>query len=96
MAKITQIKIYRKLGTRFDQAYPITKKLLQRLVGVCSDDLHGLRYPAFLLVAYDSMRRRSELTSLRVEDIEWLADDGATLLLRKSKTGQHGTGNGYT
>ncbi len=45
-----------------------------------------------LLVAYDSMRRRSELTSLRVEDIEWLADDGATILLRKSKTDQHGSG----
>jgi len=38
------------------------------------------------------MRRRSELTSLRVEDIEWLANDGATILLRKSKTDQHGSG----
>ncbi len=37
------------------------------------------------------MRRRSELTSLRVKDIEWLAD-GATILLRKSKTDQHGSG----
>jgi integrase len=38
------------------------------------------------------MRRRSELTSLRVEDIEWLADEGATILLRKSKTDQYGSG----
>ena len=90
--RITQRKIYRQLGTRFDQAYPITKTLLTKLLGSCGNDLHGLRDRALLLVAYDSMRRRSELTSLRVEDIEWLANDGATILLRKSKTDQHGSG----
>jgi site-specific recombinase XerD len=90
--RITQRKIYRQLGTRFDQAYPITRTLLTRLLATCGNDLHGLRDRALLLVAYDSMRRRSELTSLRVEDIEWLADDGATVLLRKSKTDQHGSG----
>jgi site-specific recombinase XerD len=90
--KITQRKVYRQLGTRFDQAYPITKALLQRLLAVSNDDLHGLRDRALLLVAYDSMRRRSELTSFRVEDIEWLGNDRATILLRKSKTDQHGSG----
>jgi len=62
------------------------------LLATCGNDLHGLRNRALLLVAYDSMKRRSELTSLRVEDIEWLADDEATILLRKSKTDQHGSG----
>ena len=90
--KITQRKIYRRLGTRFDQAYPITKTLLTRLLATCGNDIRGLRDRALLLVAYDSMRRRSELTSLRVDDIEWLADDGASILLRKSKTDQHGSG----
>lgn len=90
--RITQRKIYRQLGTRFDQAYPITKALLTRLLNVCGADLHGLRDRALLLVAYDSMRRRSELIALRIEDIEWLADEGASILLRKSKTDQHGCG----
>jgi site-specific recombinase XerD len=90
--RITQRKIYRQLGTRFDQAYPITKTLLDRLLTTCSDDLHGLRNRALLMVAYESMRRRSELISLRVEDIEWIADEGASVLLRKSKTDQHGSG----
>ena len=90
--RITQRKIYRQLGTRFNQAYPITRTLLDRLLATCGNDLHGLRDRALMLVAYDSMRRRSELTSLRVEDIEWLADDRATILLRKSKTDQHGSG----
>lgn len=90
--RIIQRKIYRQLGTRFNQAYPITRTLLTRLLATCGNDLHGLRDRALLLVAYDSMRRRSELTSLRVEDVEWHADDGATILLRKSKTDQHGSG----
>ena len=90
--KIIQRKIYRQLGTRFDQAYPITRALLTKLLAACEDDLHGLRDRALLLVAYDSMRRRSELISLRVEDIEWIPDNGASILLRKSKTDQHGCG----
>jgi hypothetical protein len=55
------------LGTRFDQAYPITRELLTQLLSIFGNDLHGLRNSALLLVAYESMRRRSELTSLRVE-----------------------------
>jgi len=90
--KITQRKIFRQLGTRFDQAYPITRTLLEKLLEVCGQDLHGVRNRALLCVAYDSMRRRSELTSLQVNDIEWLADGSASILLRTSKTDQHGTG----
>jgi len=90
--RIIQRKIYRQLGTRFDQAYPITRALLTRLLAACEDDLHSLRDRALLLVAYDSMRRRSELISLRVEDIEWIPDNGSSVLLRKSKTDQQGCG----
>lgn len=90
--KITQRKIFRQLGTRFEQAYPITRALLTRLIAACGNDLHGLRDRALLLVAYDSMRRRSELISLRIEDIELLADNKASVLLRKSKTDQLGIG----
>ena len=90
--KITQRKIFRQLGTRFDQAHPVNRQLLDRLLAQCGDNLHGLRNRALLLVAYDSMRRRSELVSLRIEDIEWLNDEGASILLRKSKTDQQGSG----
>uniref|UniRef100_UPI0040483C9B site-specific integrase n=1 Tax=Limnohabitans sp. TaxID=1907725 RepID=UPI0040483C9B len=90
--RIIQRKIYRQLGTRFNQAYPITRALLSRLLAACEDDLQGFRDRALLMVAYDSMRRRSELISLRVEDIEWIPDNGASILLRKSKTDQHGCG----
>ena len=89
---ITQRKIYRQLGTRFDQAYPVTHTLLEKMLSVCGTDLHGLRDCALLLTAYESMRRRSELVALRIEDIEWGADNSAAILLRRSKTDQSGQG----
>ena len=90
--KIILRKIFRQLGTRFDQAYPVTRAILDKMLSVCSNDLHGLRNRALLHVAYDSMRRRCELISLRIEDIEWLTEEGASILLRKSKTDQHRNG----
>ena len=90
--RITQRKIYRQLGTRFDQAYPVTHTLLEKMLSVCGTDLHSLRDRALLLTAYESMRRRSELVALRIEDIEWGADNSAAILLRRSKTDQSGQG----
>lgn len=90
--KITMRKISRQLGTRFDQAFPVTKTILDKLLAVCGHDLHGLRNRALLMLAYDSMCRRSELVSLRVDEMEWLSDEGVSILLRRSKTDQHGSG----
>ena len=90
--RITLRKIFRQLGRRFDQAFPLTRPLLEKMLAVCSKDLHGLRDRALLLLAYDSMRRRSELIGLRVEDMELNLKDGACILLRKNKTDQLGSG----
>lgn len=84
--RITQRKIYRRLGTRFDQAYPVTHSLLEKMLAICASDLHGLRNQALLLTAYESMRRRSELVALRVEDIEWNPNNSLSILLHRSKT----------
>jgi len=89
---ITMRKISRQLGTRFDQAFPVTRTILDKLLAACGPDLRGLRNRALLLLAYDSMCRRLEVVSLRVEDMEWLSDEGVSILLRKSKTDQHGSG----
>lgn len=91
--KLALRKIHRTLGNRFDQAYPITRNILDQLLTVCGDDLRGKRNRALLLFAYDSMRRRSEIVSLRLEDIETNADGDISILLRKSKTDQIGTGH---
>ena len=90
--RITQRKIYRQLGTRFNQVYPVTRTVLEKMLSGCGQGLHGLRDRALLLAAYESMRRRSELVALRIEDIEWGADNSAFILLRRSKTEQVGQG----
>jgi integrase len=90
--RLAMRKIQRQLGTRFRQAYPVTRSVLDKLLAACGNDLRGKRNRALLLLAYDSMRRRSELVSLRVEDIDWLSEDGASILLRRSKTDQAGSG----
>jgi site-specific recombinase XerD len=86
--KIAIRKIERKIGTHFGQAYPIDEKLLRKLLAACGDDLRGTRNRALLLLAYESLRRRSELVSLRIEDVDPNADGSAVILLRKSKTDQ--------
>jgi site-specific recombinase XerD len=90
--KITLRKISRQLGNRFDQAYPVTRVLLEKLLHVCKKDIRGIRNRALLLLAYDCMRRRSELISLRIEDINWLPNETCCILLRRSKTDQQATG----
>ncbi len=90
--KIAVRKVNRKLGTRFKQAYPINRDLLERMLTVCNSDLQGLRDRMLLLLAYESLRRRSELVSLRIEDIVFSADGTSTILLRDSKTDQTGEG----
>ncbi len=94
--KLCVRKINRQLGSRFDQAYPVTRAVLDRLLAVCGDDLRGLRNNALLLLAYDSMRRRAELVSLRVEDIQMSDEGKSSILLRKSKTDQTSQVIGYT
>ena len=86
-------KINRQLGNRFDQAFPVTRNVLDQLLEVCGDDIRGVRNRALLLLAYDSMRRRAELVSLRVEDLEIGDQDRSSILLRKSKTDQVGSGH---
>ncbi len=86
-------KINRKLGNRFDQAFPITRALLDQLLSVCGTDIRGLRDRALLLLAYDSMRRRAELVSLRIEDMQMGEKGRCSILLRKSKTDQVGSGH---
>lgn len=90
--KIAIRKINRQLGTRSQQAQPISRDLLAKMLSLCGNDLRGVRNRLLLLLAYTTLRRRSELVSLRIEDIEFRDDGKALLLLRQSKTDQTRTG----
>jgi len=91
--KIALRKVYRKLGRQARQAYGITRPMLEGMMQAAGDrGIHTLCDRALLLLAYDSLRRRQELAGLRIEDLEY-TEDGAVLLLRKSKTDQYGVGH---
>jgi integrase len=85
--------MYRILGRYAKQAHGINRNLLDRMVATTDNSLRGTRDKAILLLAYDSLCRRSEIVSLEYEDLIIDDDDGSVKLkLRKSKTDPHGVG----
>ncbi|MDF9787855.1 site-specific integrase [Polynucleobacter sphagniphilus] len=88
-------RMHRKLGRLSRQAGSINADTLERLLLATDDSIRGIRDRALLLVAYDTLCRRSELVSLQVKDIKINIKNGietSSILLRKSKTDQDSTG----
>jgi site-specific recombinase XerD len=52
----------------------------------------GIRNRAMLLLGFGAALRRSELVGLRIGDVQRVAGRGLTVLVRRSKTDQHGRG----
>ena len=88
-------RMHRKLGRSSSQAGSINVDTLDKLLLATDDSIRGIRDRALLLVAYDTLCRRSELVSLQVKDVKInIKNDIETssILLRKSKTDQDSTG----
>ena len=88
-------RMHRKLGRAAHQAQGITFELLEKLLGATDETIHGIRNRALLLVAYDTLCRRSELVSLQIQDVKTSIKDEVehtTIFLRRSKTDQEATG----
>lgn len=89
-------RMYRQLGRYSHQAHAINKTVLDQMLAATGESLIGLRDRALMLVAYDTMCRRGELITLRIEDlnIKQLTPTvtTATILLRRSKTDQNAHG----
>jgi len=78
------------------QAYGLTKKLRDKLIAACPNDLIGIRNRAIIAVGYDTLCRRSELVSLRVEDLSELDHGAMSILVRRAKNDPFGDGRfGY-
>lgn len=89
--KIEMRRMRRTLGRRCSQAYGITAPILEKMLQATSHDLRGLRDHVLLLLAYDSLCRRSELVSILIQDIHYEEFEGTTKMkirLRRSKTDQ--------
>lgn len=92
---IAMKRMHRKLGRAAKQAQAITSDLLDKLLSATSDSPMGIRNRALLLIAYDTLCRRSELVSLLVQDVRTVEQDGSghtSILLRRSKTDQEASG----
>jgi len=93
--KLEVRRMNRTLGRECKQAFGITKITLHKMLKATDDNLRGIRDRALMLIAYDSLCRRSELVSLQVEDL--VINNATTeclykLRLRRSKTDQEATG----
>ena len=86
---ITRRQAVRPAGRRA----PLRRAEIDRLVVGLGESLIDQRDRAILLVARDSLARRSELVRLQVEDIAWGdPPGGATLLIRRAKNDPEGEG----
>ena len=92
---IAMRKMHRQLGRACGQAHGITQEILDKLLAATDDKVRGCRDRALLLVAYDTLCRRSEIVSLQIEDIRIQIKDGIesiSILLKRSKTDQDAKG----
>jgi site-specific recombinase XerD len=85
-------KMHRLLGRHAEQARAVNLPELEDFLKAAGSDLRGQRDCALLHLGYDTLRRRSELVSLQVEDLEFNGDDTGVVLLRKNKTDQDSKG----
>jgi site-specific recombinase XerD len=94
--KLALRKMHRLLGRACKQAHPINLDTLKKLLKTCNvheprERLRALRNQVLLMVAYDTLARRSELVSLRFEDIDDSCGD-AGIYLTRSKVDQEAKG----
>lgn len=88
-------RMHLKLGRSSNQAGSINADTLDKLLLATDNSIRRIRNRALLLVAYDTLCRRSELVSLQVKDVKINIKNGietSSILLRKSKTDQDSTG----
>jgi len=82
----------RSMTARPRQARGITPDVLQKMIGVQPDNVTGTRNAALLQVGYEILARRSELAALRLDDVTFLGDGTAKIIIRRGKADPYGSG----
>jgi integrase len=85
------IRRERGVARQRGKAPALTADLIRMVHGL-PKTLMGTRDRALLLVGFAGAFRRSELVGLDVSDVEWRAEQGVVLTIRRSKTDQEGRG----
>ena len=68
-------RVRRSKPNRPGQALGVRRDMLERMIAAQPDTLQGIRNRALLSIGFDFLTRRSELASLRAEDIELQSDE---------------------
>lgn len=79
------------IGTAQTMKAPIITEDLRAMVKFCEDNIRGKRDRALFLIGFAGAFRRSELVSLKKEDLNF-NNNGLEITLRRSKTDQEGKG----
>ena len=74
------------------QAVGINHDILIKMIAAQPDTLAGTRNRALLSLGYDFLARRSELVTIRSDDLKFTSDGALKGMIRKSKTDQYGKG----
>jgi integrase len=82
----------RGVPARQKQARGLVWSEIQRFLEIEPRHLRDFRDRALVVVAYDTLCRREELVSLKVEDISAAEDGSGTALIARSKTDSAGEG----
>jgi len=90
--QLTLRRVRRQKPGRPSQAKGLTKAYLDRFIAGQPDTPWGLRNRAMLALGYELLTRRSELVSLRTDDLELRSDGTFRVLIRRSKVDQNGLG----
>ena len=88
-------RMHRTKGRACKQAKAINAEILEKLLYVTGNNIRGIRDRALLLVAYDTLCRRSELIAMEINHLEVTAHNGGeymTILIKRSKTDQDSMG----
>jgi site-specific recombinase XerD len=90
--KLALKEMSRQVPVRQRQARGLVWKEIEEFLRFDARNLRDVRDRALVAVAYDTMCRREELVSLRVEDIARADDGSVTVLIVRSKTDTSGEG----
>lgn len=84
--KLALARLQRTFSSRQKQATALNWEHIEVILPQLGDNRRDQRDRALLLVAYDTLLRRTELANLCVEDLVMQSDQSATILVRRSKT----------
>ena len=74
------------------QARGITPDILNKMIRTQPDNVMGIRNATLLRVGYEILARRSEITALKLDDVTFLEDGTAKIIIRRGKADPYGSG----